>query len=86
MAMNVSNGNQNSVLIGLASQQSAGAKFSLVDNNGNTILEATPTKVWSSVVISTAGLKLNSEYRYLVNGVEAGSFTLTSSVMSAGTS
>ena len=86
MAMNVSNGNQNSVLIGLASQQSAGAKFSLVDSNGNTILETTPTKAWSSVVVSTAGLKLNSEYRYLVDGVEAGSFTLTSSVMSAGAS
>jgi hypothetical protein len=86
MAMNVSNGNQNSVLIGLASQQSASTKFSLVDSNGNTILEATPTKAWSSVVVSTTGLKLNSEYRCLVNGVEAGSFTLTSSVMSAGTS
>lgn len=86
MAMNVSNGSQNSVLIRLSSQQSAGAKFSLVDSNGNTILEATPTKVWSSVVVSTADLKLNSEYRYLVNGVEAGSFTLTSSVMSSGTS
>ena len=86
MAMNVSNGNQDSVLIGLASQQSAGAKFSLVGSNGNTILETTPTKAWSSVVVSTAGLKLNSEYRYLVDGVEAGSFTLTSSVMSAGTS
>ena len=86
MAMNVSNGNQNSVLIGLSSQQSAGAKFSLVDSNGNTILEATPTKAWSSAVVSTAGLKLNSEYHYLVDGVEAGSFTLTSSVMSAGTS
>ena len=86
MAMNVSNGNQNSILIGLSSQQNAGAKFSLVDSNGNTIFEATPTKAWSSVVVSTAGLKLNSEYRYLVDGVEAGSFTLTSSVMSAGTS
>lgn len=86
MAMNVSNGNQNSVLIGLSSQQSAGAKFSLVDSNGNTILEATPTKAWSSAVVSTAGLKLNSEYHYLVDGVEAGSFTLTSSVMSTGTS
>ena len=86
MAMNVSNGNQNSILIGLSSQQNAGAKFSLVDSNGNTILEATPTKAWSSVVVSTAGLKLNSEYRYLVDGVEVGSFTLTSSVMSTGTS
>ncbi|MFC2495379.1 MAG: carbohydrate-binding domain-containing protein [Candidatus Absconditicoccaceae bacterium] len=86
MAMNVSNGNQNSVLIGLSNQQSASTKFSLVDSNGNTIFEATPTKAWSSVVVSTAGLKLNSEYRYLVDGVEAGSFTLTSSVMSAGTS
>ena len=86
MAMNVSNGNQNSILIGLSSQQNAGAKFSLVDSSGNTILEATPTKAWSSVVVSTAGLKLNSEYRYLVDGVEVGSFTLTSSVMSTGTS
>ena len=84
--MNVSNGNQNSVLIWLSNQQSAGTKFSLVDSNENTILEATPTKAWSSVVVSTIGLKLNSEYRYLVDGVEAGSFTLTSSVMSAGTS
>ena len=33
MAMNVSNGNQNSVLIGLSSQQNAGDKFSLVDAN-----------------------------------------------------
>ena len=84
--MNVSNGNQNSVLIWLSNQQSAGTKFSLVDSNVNTILEATPTKACSSVVVSTIGLKLNSEYRYLVDGVEAGSFTLTSSVMSAGTS
>ena len=37
-------------------------------------------------MVSTAGLKLNSEYRYLVDGVEAGSFTPTSSIMSAGTS
>ena len=37
-------------------------------------------------MVSTAGLKLNREYRDLVDGVEAGSFTLTSSVMSAGTS
>lgn len=86
MAMNVSDWSQNSVLIGFASQQSAGAKFSLVDSDGNTILEAIPTKAWSSVVVSVASLKLNSEYHYLVDGVETGSFTLTSSVMSLGTS
>lgn len=85
MAMNVSAGSQNAVLIGLSSQQSANSTFDLLDASGKKVLEITPSKAYSSVLISTAGLKLNTNYTYSINGSKAGNFTLSQAIMSTGT-
>lgn len=85
MAMNVSAGTQNAVLIGLSRQQSANSTFTLLDASGNKVLEVSPSKAYSSVLVSNAGLKFNSSYTYSINGTKAGTFTLSQSKMTTGT-
>lgn len=85
MAQNVSSGTQNAVLIGFSVQQAANSTFSLLDANGNTIAEFTPSKVYSTVVVSTPELQLDGEYSYTINGNQEGSFTLSQSILSTGT-
>lgn len=85
MAQNVSSGTQPSVLIGFSAQQAANSTFSLLDANGNTIAEFTPSKVYSTVVVSTPELQLDGEYSYTINGNQEGSFTLSQSILSTGT-
>ncbi len=84
MAMNVSDGSQPSILIGFSAQQAANSTFSLLDANGNTIAEFTPSKVYSSVVVSTPALKLNEKYTYTINGTQAGELTLSQAISSTG--
>lgn len=53
---------QPAVNVKLSSQQSAGTYVVLKDSEGNTVLQAQPTKAFQSVVMSCEALKLGSSY------------------------
>lgn len=86
MAENVSTSStQNSVLLGLASQQTADTTFKLTDTSGAVLSEIAVSKAWSTVVISAPYLQQNQQYTYSLNNQSAGDFTLTQTVSQAGT-
>lgn len=56
----------------------ANIKISIVDSDGNEIISTTPTKTYSSLVVSTSKLQANNTYKILVDGEEYKSFTINS--------
>ena len=90
MAAAPTNGStQPAVNVILSSTQKAGTYVVLKDSDGNTVLQAQPTKSFQSVVMSCGDLKLGSTYQIyygsdLSNLTQSGSVTFTSTSMSTG--
>lgn len=68
---------QNSVLINLTSNQTAGTKFTVKNNSWVVVYEATAKKSFNSVLLSTSSLK-NGTYTYEVNWTNSWNFTVSS--------
>ena len=86
-----SGSSQPAVNVVLSSTQQAGTYVVLKDSDGNTVLQAQPSKSFQSVVMSCADLKLGSTYQIyygsdLSNLTQSGSVTFTSTSMSTGNS
>ncbi len=84
-----SGSSQPAVNVILSSTQKAGTYVVLKDSDGNTVLQAQPTKSFQSVVMSCEDLKLGSTYQIyygsdLSNLTQSGSVTFTSTSMSTG--
>ena len=82
---------QPAVNVRLSSAQSAGTYVILKDSDGNTVLQAQPTKSFQSVVMSCEKLKLGSTYTVyygtdLDSLTKGDSVTFTSTSMSTGSS
>lgn len=86
-----SGSSQPAVNVILSSTQAAGTYVVLKDSDGNTVLQAQPSKSFQSVVMSCEDLKLGSTYQIyygsdLSNLTQSGSVTFTSTSMSTGNS
>lgn len=86
-----SGSSQPAVNVVLSSTQQAGTYVVLKDSDGNTILQAQPSKSFQSVVMSCPDLKLGNTYQIyygsdLSNLTQSGSVTFTSTSMSTGNS
>ena len=86
-----SGSSQPAVNVVLSSTQQAGTYVVLKDSDGNTVLQAQPSKSFQSVIMSCADLKLGSTYQIyygsdLSNLTQSGSVTFTSTSMSTGNS
>ena len=82
MAQNISSSSsQYGVLINFSSTQSANTKVSI-----EGIIDYTPSKNFSSIVISTPNFKKNTTYNILLNNTKYTSFTMNSIATSVGTS
>lgn len=74
---------QGSILINLSSTQAAGSAIWLLDSAGKLLVSFEPEKSYSSVVISTPGLRVGESYT-IVAGTEEQSVTLTSLIYGSG--
>lgn len=86
-----SGSSQPAVNVILSSTQAAGTYVVLKDSDGNTVLQAQPSKSFQSVVMSCEDLKLGNTYQIyygsdLSNLTQSGSVTFTSTSMSTGNS
>lgn len=86
MAVSNSDGQQASILIGLDSLQTANSSFSLINAQGEQLIDIKPTKAYSSVFLTLPTLQLNTSYHYFLNGMKSGSFELKEMVMKLGKS
>ena len=67
--------------ISLLSQE-ANTTVSVKSSNGNELISYSPSKTYSSVIISTADIKSNTEYTVSVGGTSIGSATTSSTITS----
>lgn len=74
---------QCSILYNFSSSHSAGDKITLSDSSGNEIISYTPTKQYSSVVITTSKITKDGTYK-LDAGSESTDITMSSTVYSNG--
>lgn len=75
MAMNFSGGSQCAAMVNL----SGSGQLTLTDSQGNTLLTATPTKRFSSVVVSTPEMTVGGSYK-LACGSASAEFTMSSTL------
>lgn len=78
-----SSSTQNSIMFNLQSQ-SAGSSIVLSDTNGETILELTAAKTYSSVVVSAPSLQRAQAYTLSIDSVNLATVTLNSATTSYG--
>lgn len=76
MAQNLSDAqNQGVILVNTAQDQTAGSTVTLSDSHGKTLISYTPSKQYSSVVISCPGITEGADYE-LTTGTETTSITM----------
>lgn len=73
---------QNSLMVIFDSQQAAGTTFTLTDESGAIILEATPTKQYSSILVSSPDLATDGVYNVSADGTQLCSVTISTAVTS----
>lgn len=70
---------QNSIMVYLTSK-SAKSEIKVTDEDGNTIISYSPTKTYSSALISSPDLTSGKTYTVSVNGENISSFTISNIV------
>lgn len=70
----------------LSSTQSSGKTITITDSSSNTIIEYTPSKSYSSVVIATPDLVNGETYNLNIDGSSYSSFTISSIITQIGNS
>lgn len=73
---------QNSLLISYSQMQQAGTTVKILDGNGNTIVELTPSKSFQSLLVSSPDLKIDTAYQLYSQDTKTADFTLTKNIMS----
>ena len=64
--------------------QSSGKKITITDSDSNTVLEYTPSKTYSSIVIATSEFQKGQTYNLNIDGSNYSSFTISSIVNNVG--
>ena len=75
---------QSVLQINFDTEQSSGTNISLIDSNGSEIFSFTPSKVFQSVVYSSAQLQQGETYSFMIDGDEFTKVTLESIVTKYG--
>lgn len=84
MLQNISSTKQYNVTISFSNSYESNTEVSILDSNNNEIISYTPTKTFSSIIISTPKLKQNETYTIKVNNETYTTFTSTSYSTSVG--
>ncbi len=75
---------QPSVSISFSSTIAAGSQIQIVDSNGSTLMDYTPSKTVQSVIFSSPDLASGESYTVYVDGSEEESFTIDGGLTSVG--
>lgn len=86
MLQSISSTKQYNVMITFNKSYSANSKVQIVDSNNNEITTYTPSKTFSSIIISSSLLKENETYTIKVNDTKYTTFTTTSLSTNIGSS
>lgn len=84
MLQGISSSSKQNNIIAYLSNVSANTKISIVDSNNKEVISYTPSKSYSSLVVSSSKLEMNQTYRILINGEEYQSFTVNSTTTKIG--
>lgn len=72
------------VMINLSTSYSSGKKIVIEDSEGNEIVSYSPTKTYSSIVVTSNKLEKSKTYKVLIDDEEVESFTITSVTTNVG--
>lgn len=81
-----SSSTQNCFVIGLSMSYGGGSTITIVDSDGNEILNFTPKKTFQSVIFSSSEIESGKTYTVLVDGEEDVEFTASDIITNAGES
>lgn len=84
MLQGISSSSKQNNMIAYLSNVSANTKIAIVDSNNNEVISYTPSKSYSSLVVSSSKLKTGNTYKILINGEEYQSFTISSTTTKIG--
>ncbi len=78
MLQGISSSSKQNNIKAYLSNVGANTKISIVDSNNNEIIDFTPSKSYSSIVVSSSKLETGNTYKILINGEEYQTFTISS--------